>query len=259
MKQHYNTSILLFISSCIILIACKKNSTNATKPELTLSKSIVKIGEPLIASTNGMTAGSSVQFSAIGSAGSWPSPSGDSATYIFKSAGVYQISATFLSAPNGPAYDSSYSSVTVIDSLYNDSSYAHCDVIVSLPIASGDQITLTPIAFSDSAGLVFMANTRNMYNSFPALAIGGNFSGVAGVYECDFNAVIEYPCNGPSNPAPATTDVFFNSLKNGTYPLVFKLNGTTYQGSMVISDAGCTFDWNYNSGVTISPLQIQKF
>ncbi len=256
--KNYRITISLFISLSLIAIGCNKNSKNPTKPELTLSKSMVKIGEPLVAATNGLTAGSAVKFSAVGNGSSWLSSSGDSATYIFTSSGTYQISATFLSAPNGPAYDSSYSSVTVSDSLYNDSGYAHCDIVLSLPIASGDQINLTPISFSDSAGLVFLATTSNMYSAFPSLATGGNFVGVAGVFECDFNAVIEYPCNGPSYPTPATTDVFFSSVNNGTYALVIKLNGTTYTGSMLVTDVSCTFNWNYNAGVTISPLQIQK-
>lgn len=256
--KNYRITISLFISLSLIAIGCNKNSKNPTKPALTLSKSMVKIGEPLIAATNGLTAGSAVQFTTVGNASSWVSSSGDSATYIFKTAGTYQISATFLSSPNGPAYDSSYSSVTVSDSLYNDSGYAHCDVVLSLPIASGDQISLAPIIFSDSAGLVLLATTSYMYSGFPSLATGGNFAGVAGVFECDFNAVIEYPCNGPSYPAPATTDVFFSSVNNGTYALVIKLNGTTYTGSMVVTDTSCSFNWTYNSGVTISPLQIQK-
>jgi hypothetical protein len=155
-------------------------------------------------------------------------------------------------------YDSSSSTVTVSDSLYNDTTIAHCNSIVSIPISSGDQISLTPISYSDSAGLVLLAHTGNVYNFFPSLAYGGNFSGVGGVYECDFNSIIEYPCNGSNSPAPATGDVFFNSLTNGTYDLVFKLNGTTYQGSLVVSNTTCTFNWSYNSGVIIYPLQIQK-
>jgi hypothetical protein len=135
----------------------------------------------------------------------------------------------------------------------------HCNSILNAPIVSGDQVILTPISFSDSAGLVFLAHTQDLYNYQPSLAFTGDFSGSGGTYECDFNSVLEYGCIAGSLPAPATSDVFFNALTNGTHDLVFKLNGTTYQGTMTVSNTSCTFNWNNtDSGVTISPLQIQK-
>ncbi len=52
--------------------------------------------------------------------------------------------------------------------------------------------------------------------------------------------------------------ISFTSVSKGTYNLVFKLNGTTYQGSVTVADTSCTITWSYSSGVTISPLTIQK-
>ena len=258
--KNYKIVILLFIALSAVVFACNKStsgSTATTKPTLVLSKSVIKIGEPLVVTTKGQASGSSVHWSASTNASIWTSSSGDSATFLFTSAGSYQVGASYASGGSA-AYDSSNSSITVSDSLYTDTNTVHCDAILSVPIGSGDQVILTPISYSDSAGLVFLAYTQNIYNYLPSLTYTGNLSGTGGTYECDFNAITEYPCNGFSLPTPATGDVFFYSLTNGTHDLVFKLNGTTYQGSLTVSNTTCTFTWNYNSGVTISPLQIQK-
>ncbi len=69
---------------------------------------------------------------------------------------------------------------------------------------------------------------------------------------------LEYACLGSQTPAPAVGIVSFTSVTNGTYNLIFKLNGTTYQGTVTVTDTNCTITWSYSSGVTISPLTIQK-
>jgi hypothetical protein len=243
--------VLLFISLSAVVISCSKDPAVSASPALILSKSVVKLGEPLVVTTRNHPLGSSVHWSVSPSTNSWTSASGDSATFVFTQPGNYRVMAASTT-------DSSSSPITVTDSVYTDSSYAHCNLLQSVPISAGDQVILTPIAYSDSAGLVLLAHTQNAYNSYPALVYGGNFSGAGGGLECDFNSITEYPCSGPGYPTPAMTDVFFNSLTDGTYALVFKLNGTTYQGSMTVSNASVTFNWNYTSGVTISPLTIQK-
>ncbi len=257
MKQ-YKTGLLLVAILITIVVACSKKTTGSSRPTLILSKSTVKLGEPLVVTTKGQAAGSSVQWSASPNTDIWTSASGDTATFLFTRAGNFQVSAAYQSSPTATAYDSTSSPVTVNDSIYSDSGTAHCDLVSSVPVAAGDQVILTPISYSDSAGLVLLAHTKNSYDFFPALVYGGNFSGSGGGLECDFTSITEYPCNGYDLPTPALTDVFFNSLANGTYNLVFKLNGTSYQGSMTLTSTTCTFNWGYASGVTISPLQIQK-
>jgi hypothetical protein len=255
------SGMILFLTLSI-MIACSKDpatSDLSSKPTLVLAKTVVRIGEPLMVTTKGQVAGAAVHWSASPNASIWTSASGDSATFLFTTPGNYQVGATYLLGINAYAYDSTNISLTVSDSIYTgDSGIAHCDAIINAPITSGDQVILTPIAFSDSAGLVFLVHTQNNYNYAPVLAFTGNFTGQGGAYEADFNTVTEYPCIGYNLQAPATTDVFFSSVVNGTYGLAFKLNGTTYQGSMTLTDASCTFTWNYSSGVTISPLQISK-
>jgi hypothetical protein len=52
--------------------------------------------------------------------------------------------------------------------------------------------------------------------------------------------------------------VSFTSVTSGTFPLIFKLNGTSYTGSLAVTNTQATITWSYSSGVTISPLSIQK-
>jgi hypothetical protein len=249
--KNFIIGCLLFISLSAVVISCSKDPAVSASPALVLSKSVVKLGEPLVVTTRNHTLGASIHWSVSPSTNSWTSASGDSATFVFSQPGNYQVIAA-------SATDSSSSRVSVNDSIYTDTVNVRCNLLQSVPISAGDQVILTPIAYSDSAGLVLLAHTQNAYTSYPILVYGGNFSGVGGSLECDFNSITEYPCNGPGYPTPAMTDVFFNSLADGTYTLVFKLNGTTYQGSMTVSNASVIFNWNYTSGVTISPLTIQK-
>ena len=153
--------------------------------------------------------------------------------------------------------DSSNATVIVTDSVYGDTSSVHCDVIVVKTLSADDQINLTPISFSDT-GLIFIAHTQDLYTNSPILNCGGNLPLTNGTLECDFNSTFEYACLGSQTPAPAVGIVSFTSVTNGTYNLVFKLNGTTYQGSVTVTDTNCTISWSYSSGVTISPLTIQK-
>jgi hypothetical protein len=243
--------LFIFISLSAVVISCSKDPAASARHSLIFSKSVVKIGEPLIVTTSNHLPGAVIHWSASPSANSWTSVSGDSATFLFTQPGNYQVMAVSTT-------DSSSSPVTVTDSIYTDTVYAHCNLLASVPISAGDQVLLTPISYSDSAGLVLLAHTQNAYKAYAALGYGGNFSGVSGVLECDFNSITEYPCNGSGYPTPAITNVFFSSLADGTYTLVFKLNGTTYQGSMTVASTSVTFNWNYTSGVTISPLTIQK-
>lgn len=259
--SNYNATLFVSISFALTVIACNKNTTGTTAssgPSLVLAKNSVKIGEPLLITTKGQTAGSTIHWSATPNASIWTSASGDSATFLFTSPGVYQVGASYGSGTSAP-YDSTHSSLTVSDSVYmGDSSFVICASIIEKPIATGDQLTLAPIAFSDSAGLVFLATTRTVYDFGPALGVTGNFSGQGGGFEVDFNTVTESPCMGYDLQGPAMRNLFFTLPPNGTYPLVCKLNGTTYEGSMTVTDSGCSFAWNYTSGVIISPLQIRK-
>lgn len=259
LKKLYAVIVLFLFFLC----SCNKNTTSSggsISAGLTLSKSTVKIGEPVIATTNNMAVTSGITWSTPSNGQVWPAAHTDSATFVFTHAGSYQIAAfipnssTTMGALTG---DSSMAVVTVTDSVYGDTSTVHCDVITVKTLSTDDQISLTPISFSDT-GLIFIAHTQDLYTYSPILDCGGNIPPSNGAYECDFNSTFEYVCYGSPTPTPASGIVSFTSVANGTYNLVFKLNGTTYQGSVTVTDTNCTITWNYSSGVTISPLTIQK-
>src|SRR5580704_16291539 len=115
-------------------VACQKNSStaNANKSQVTLSKQTVKIGEPLIASTNAASPGLFTKWSVSPQSNTWvSSPSGNQSVILFSKSGGYTVTASYFTDSSAPApYDSSSSPVTVSDSVYNsDSATAHCNVI----------------------------------------------------------------------------------------------------------------------------------
>jgi hypothetical protein len=258
--KKYTIINALILAFMLFIFGCNKNTTSSggTESVLTVSKSTVKIGEPVIATANSTS--TAITWSTPSNGQVWPSTHSDSATFVFTRAGSYQITAYI---PNTNTSfgtlneDSSNATVVVTDSVYGDTSSVHCDVIVVKTLSTDDQINLTPISFSDT-GLIFIAHTQDLYTSSPILNCGGNLPPSNGTFECDFNSTFEYACLGSPTPAPAVGIVSFTSVTNGTYNLVFKLNGTTYQGTVTVTDTNCTITWSYSSGVTISPLTIQK-
>ena len=245
------------------LCSCKKNSNGgAPKATLTLSKSTVKLGEPLVVQTSVTGTTLYTRWIVNPSVNTWISATNLKSIILFSSPGNYQITASYYtdSAALTP-YDSSSSPVIVSDSIYNDSA-ATCDVIAQVPINTGDQIALTPISFSDT-GLVLLAHTQQSYGTQnPSLGIIELTDSADGVYDFGFGEVTEYPCSlGSSYGAlPATGSVSFTAagLTVGSHSLTIALNGAVYQGSLVVTATSCSFVWNYTTGITISPLQIQK-
>jgi hypothetical protein len=250
--------LVLFIS---FFTACKKNDNAAhstsTNSVLTLSKTTVKRGEQLLASTNLSDAGSKIKWTVYPAGSSNISSANKEAAAIFAFAGTYHITANYFSSSDtSVAYDSSSSPVTVTDSFYTPSSNG---MNVDTTSLAGDQITLIPVMATDSV-FVMLAQTTNLYNCTPyltAYGAGGNFYSSL-LFDFRSGEVVEGTgdCNGAKNPAIAY--IFFNPAANGTYNFSAFLNGLTYQGSLTVTDAYYTFTWNYTSGILISPLQIRK-
>jgi hypothetical protein len=258
MKQ---LKLFLVISGVVslLVVSCAKDpqiSINP-KPTLALSKTSVKIGEPLYATSTGGPVGTTVQWTTGANGQVWPSVNSDTATFLFTNPGTYDIKAVFHSGSSLTGYDSSSTSVVVIDSVFSDTSTAHCDVIVKNTLDTNDQVNLTPVSFSDT-GLIFVAHTQHVYSHSPILDCGGNLPPVGGTFECDFNSTLLFACYGSALPAPAVGIVSFTSVTTGTFSLVFKLNGISYSGSLTITATQASIVWNNNNGVTISPLTIQK-
>ena len=264
------TPIVNLISASLLAViifgsSCKKSDDNQSKPVVTLSKSTVKIGEPVIATTNSnVVVRWSVKESPINT---WISSSENKSVIIFSVPGTYAVTANyFLDSTASSSYDSSASSVIVTDSIYNDSSavQVHCLSILAIPLNANDQISLTPVSYTDT-GLVLIAHTQNTYGAlYPRLAYT-QVSNITTGYAFSFSNIITYPCAIPNPPAtalPGTAIISFGGynqpLQNGTSDVTFNLNGTIYKGILTVTSASCTFSWNYTSGVTISPLIIQK-
>ena len=262
------TTIVNLISASLLTViifgsSCKKNDDNQSKPVVTLSKSTIKIGEPVVATTNSnVVVRWSVKESPINT---WISSSQNKSVIIFSTPGTYAVTAHyFLDSTASSSYDSSASSVIVIDSIYNDSSEAHCLSIALIPLNADEQIMLTPVSYTDT-GLVLIAHTRDTYGAFYPMLDYTQTSEITTGYGFSFSNILTYPCN-PSNPSgvalPGTAVLSFGGanhpLQNGTSDVTFKLNGTHYKGTLTVTSASCTFNWNYTSGVTISPLVIQK-
>jgi hypothetical protein len=253
--------ITLYVCLLAALVAgCKKNGNSSLdKSALTLSKTTVKMGEPLVVATN--VAGSNLvtKWSVNPSVNTWISSTNNKTVILFSSPGAYVVTASYFSDSAAPGpYDSSSSPVTVVDSIYNDTT-VHCNAISQTPISSGDEITLTPISYTDT-GLVLLAHTQNMYgNYYPSLGNVESTDSASGAYVFGFGVVTEYPCsNSTTGSTPATGSLSFAGLTNGTHTLTIALNGIPYQGKLVVTDTDCTITWNYSSGVIISPKLIQK-
>ncbi|MBB6109288.1 hypothetical protein SAMN05421821_104300 [Mucilaginibacter lappiensis] len=137
------------------------------------------------------------------------------------------------------------------------------DTIVLVPL-TGDQITLapgfSPSAVGDSVSISFNAHTTNLYCAHGTL---------------QYQAIIDYNKNfsidffnvrepsicpvGAKIPMVASPVLIRHAnLANGNYPLKVTLNSTTYTGSITVTSANITFNWNYTSGVVISPKTLTR-
>ena len=251
--------------SCLLVafgISCSKNnsSSGTTKTTLSLSNSSVKKGQPLVVTANVSQSSAFVKWSVNPvSASTWISSSGNKSVMLFSNSGNYTITANYyLDSMASTPYDSSSSPVIVTDSVYTDS-VASCNAIEQVSINSGDQITLTPISYSDT-GLVLLAHTQQTYGSnYPSLGFPQITDSSDGVYVFGFGAVTEYPCGGSTSAAtPATGWLSFAQLTNGIHNITIALNGNPYSGTLTVTETSCTFSWDNTSGIIISPLTIQK-
>ena len=257
-------TISVFLSLCLVtafVAACKKNGKSSIdKSALTLSKTSVKIGEPLVVATNATGSDLATKWSVNPSVNTWVSSANNKTVILFSSPGTYTVTASYFSDPAASVpYDSSSSPVIVTDSIYNDQ-VVSCDLLAQVPINSGDQITLTPISYSDT-GLVLLSHTQQTYgNYYSSLGIVELTDSADGTYDFGLGAVTESPCDNyfTNGPTPATGSVSFSGLTNGAHNITLALNGVPYQGTLAVTDTDCTFTWNYASGVIISAKHIQK-
>jgi hypothetical protein len=177
---------------------------------------------------------------------------------VFSNSGSYRITANYFpDSSSNTAVDSSSSPVIVSDSLYNDTT-VQCNVLVQVPISSGDQLTLMPVGYNDT-GLAFLARTQFTYgNQYPILDFAMGPDTTAG-FEFVFGPITERPCGNSTNlPTPAIAVMSLSGMSNGTSPFKVDFGGNLFRGSLTVTDSSCSFTWSYTSGVVISPLTISK-
>lgn len=136
------------------------------------------------------------------------------------------------------------------------------DTSVNVPL-TGDKIVLSPESIGgssiDSVRLGFSISTTNLYCSNGIFkfnnAIDANQN-----FHIDLLHIQEPTvCRGTTDH-PIYSHMYFNRayLANGSYPLVITMNGITYTGNIIISATTITFDWNYTTGVVITPKTITR-
>jgi hypothetical protein len=259
--KHFMKTHFIYLSFFVVIAACVKNSGtvhyngNPSNSDLTLSKSNLKRGEQLIASTNQSNPNAIIKWTTYPSMNTVVSPANNQAAAIFALPGTYHITASYYNASDTTtAYDSSSAPVTVNDSIVTTPPVP--DGLDSLSL-SGDQLVLSPVSASDSI-FIMSVQTVNMYNCTPYLT-AYSFDGLNGtsllLYK-DGEVVEGSGCNGAKNHA--VSYLFYSPLNNGVYNISAVLNSITYQGTLTVTNTDYTFNWPYSSGITISPLQIKK-
>ncbi len=257
--KNFIKTLIFCVSISIVIFSCAKNSgsnnSTSSKSDLTLSKSDLKRGEQLIASTNQSNPNAIVKWTTYPSTNTVVVPANNQAGAIFAQAGSYRITASYYNASDTTvAYDSSSAPVIVNDSISSPSVVPDGLDSVSL---TGDQLILSPISASDSI-FIMSVQTVNLYNCTPFLA-AYSFDGLNGnslLLYSEGEVVEGSGCNGAKNHA--VSYLFFSPLNTGTYNISAVLNNVTYNGSLTVTAKDYIFTWNYTSGITISPLQIKR-
>ncbi|MEO3406878.1 hypothetical protein AAFN85_23380 [Mucilaginibacter sp. CAU 1740] len=136
------------------------------------------------------------------------------------------------------------------------------DTALNVPLA-GDKITLSPVAYNngatDSIRIAFNAVTTNLYCSNGLLKLHNTIDASQNFHIDFLHVQAPIVCHGTGDiPMVAAVNFQKSHLANGSYPLVITLNGTTYTGSIQVSATAITFDWNYTTGIVISPKTISR-
>lgn len=262
--KNVKTSIMISLSLLTVIPACVKNSastgysTGTNGSSLSLSKTIVERGEPLLVSTSKPDVNAVIRWKVYPTNNTVILPTDNQAAIFINQPGSHQVTANYyLPSDTTIAYDSSSSNITVIDSTYTPPPIGSDFDTASL---AGDQLTLIPTSSMDS-GLVILVRTSRLYNCYPYLTAYGGMQG-AGISSLGFDfrsaEVVEGKgdCAGIKNPAYAYMPL--NTLASGVYTITADFNQVNYQGSLTVTDTDYTFTWNYSSGIIISPLHIKR-
>jgi len=240
--------LLALVMVIFIISACTKGDLGSTKGQLNVTTYKPLINQPDTLLLVGAKATDSVRWNVTPAGYDSLVTKNNAAIVFFKKAGNYQVQVK----DNGVITSASF---TVSDSVY------HPKVQYNYVPITGN-ITLVPHFHSspDSSYMVFVAQISSGYcggsslrytDSLKNNTYGINFMNVAQPSTCAGG-------NGPLYAVINFTQTQPSLLTVGTYPFSVTLNSVTYTGSMVVSTTNITFNWNYNSGVLISPQQISR-
>lgn len=246
--------ILSLVPAFFIIEGCNKVNDASLKGQLVASKSMVKINEPDSLELVGATTTDAFKWTVSPTGYDSLITSKNKALVFFKKSGTYTIQVS----DNGATPVSK--TITVNDSVYTTPSST-----ITLSLA-GDQITLKPAyyksATADSSYIYFTATTTNSYCNVNRL----NFTyGIDSLNQYNFNfknVIQNGTCTVSTAPLVSYAIKLIKSgspvLADGTYPFNVILNGTTYTGTIAVSSTNIIFNWNYTSGVLVSPKQISR-
>ncbi|GAB3934586.1 hypothetical protein [Mucilaginibacter myungsuensis] len=241
-------SVLALIAFCFIIQSCNKLNDPAIKTvgNIKLSNTEVMIGQPDTLYITNAAATDSIAWAVLPTGYNTIATKGQAAVLTFRKAGTYTVTAK---VNNG--------AVQTATIVVNSQVYVAPGTSVPMEIIN-DDITLNPklykSATSDSTYIYMIANTKNKY--CPAGRLNTNASVDAnGNYSSNIINVLMYG-NCPTGTEQLYATIKFNQgpavLANGTYTIGVRLNDVTYTGTVVVTAATITFNWNHTSGVILS-------
>jgi len=249
-SENMKTNILIVAFATLLLgfSSCKKDENEPKLQGVNASKTAdIKKGEPVNFTFSQAPETSPVQWSVLPGDDAQINASGNTASILFSNPGAYTVKAIY-GALNGSV------DVIVDDSVYNPGG-GDTPVYESLP---GDQIFIT-VSRIDSmgiSGLDFRYITEKKYDCLNhTLLFGNEFNGqdLKVVFNAVFIPFDEYCTPGEDYASSGTA---WYPIEDGSHTFEVFLDGNTYTGSFVKSGSTYTFNWPYNSGVTITPLVI---
>jgi len=251
-------TLICWLSACNKETSSSSSKSNTAVQPLALSDQSVKRGQPLEASLpKGVTA-SNVTWSvspadstahiAIGAGG---------AIFLFSKGGIYRVFASYATGTDSSRRDSCSGTIIVSDSIYTPPPPPPPGPTYDTIGVGNDTVTLTPL--SDTSGLHLVAQSSGRYGCSPYYLYSTSASVNSGL-SLQFQSIVTG--SGCSSPSPAISYIYLggsiSNWPNGTYPVSVSYGGTTYTGSLTITNTDYTFTWNYTGGVVISPLHVVR-
>ncbi|MDB5155915.1 MAG: hypothetical protein JWR50_622 [Mucilaginibacter sp.] len=252
-------TVLAALLAFFIIQGCNKETLSAVGGKLKASKAEIKVGQldTLLLTSAGST--DSVQWTVAPAGFDFIGTKANAARVFFSKAGTYVVTAQ---KTNGGT-PASVTIKVIPDDTPVDTVKTPTDTTSYVSLA-GDVITLHPslgrsTLVSDSVIVNFYAVTTKTYCSRGVLQYNAQIDAFNN-FTVDFINVREPKVcsNTPDIPMGISNIFRYKNLGVGTYPLKATLNGTTYNGTIVVSATEVTFNWNYTTGIVITPKVMKK-